>query len=78
MKVFVVRYIDRYDNNRLVGVFDSDEKAWDAIDEVYKIEGVESPRELYALEEVLMLEEDWFDIQVDYIELNKNSLEELI
>lgn len=44
MKVFVIHYIDRYNNNYLVGVFDSEEKAWDAIDEIYKIEGVESPR----------------------------------
>lgn len=74
MKVFVIRYIDRYDNNHLVGVFNSDEKAWDAIDEIYKIEGVESPRELYALKEIPMLEEDWFDIWIDYIELNEKSL----
>ena len=69
MNVFVVHYIDFYNNRQLIGVFDSEAKAWEGISSVYEAEETEMPKNI-SLEESLMLCEDNFEIEVDHVELN--------
>jgi len=71
MKVFVIRYTDRNECTDIVGVFTSEEKAWDAIDRIYEFENTPSVRGRIDLKDVPFIVEDWFDILVDYIELDK-------
>lgn len=75
--MYIVRYMDRYDNSKIVGVFDSREKVFEVLRMIYEKENEEFPNEYFAKDyfyEGLFLG-NWFDIEIVEVEQNKIYLD---
>ena len=71
--MYIVRYMDRYDDSKIVGVFDSREKVFEVLRMIYEKENEEFPNEYFAKDyfyEGLFLG-NWFDIEIIEVEQNK-------
>lgn len=71
--MYIVRYMDRYDNSKVVGVFDSREKVFEVLRMIYEKEKEEFPDEDLAedyFSDGYFLG-DWFDIEIIEVEVNK-------
>jgi len=71
--MYIVKYIDRYDNQKIVGAFDSLEKVLEVVKMIYKKENEEFPDDEFAQNylSVGWFEGDWFDIGIFEVEVNK-------
>lgn len=75
--MYIVRYMDRYDNSKIVGVFDSREKVFEVLHMIYKKENEEFPDKDFAedyFSDGYFLG-DWFDIEIIEVEQNKIYLD---
>lgn len=71
--MYIVKYIDRYNNQKIVGAFDSLEKVLEVVKMIYKKENEEFPDDEFAKNylSVGWFEEDWFDVGIYEVEVNK-------